>query len=52
MSKLIAVRGDLEAWTVEPFEPVHGKVELRRGGTILDVVPWQSALKFGYWDER
>lgn len=51
MSKLIAVRGRLEAWTVEPFNPVTGTVELRQDSEVLDTVPWQSALKFGYWDE-
>lgn len=48
---LIARRGETEAWADEPFNPITDEVELRVNGESAGRVRWQSALKFGYWDE-
>ena len=48
--KLIARRGDIEAWAVEPFDPQTGDVVLRSPGQPDRTVMWQRALKFGYWE--
>jgi hypothetical protein len=48
--KLIARRGETEAWADEPFDPKTDEVELRAPGQSPHRVRWQSALKFGYWE--
>lgn len=50
MMKLIATRGDLEAWATDPFDPRTDDVELRRGGEVTRPWNWQKALKMGYWE--
>lgn len=50
MMKLIATRGDLEAWAPKEFDPKTDKVELRRPGGETRVWSWQQALKMGYWE--
>lgn len=49
--RLIAVRDEIQAWANEPFDPVTDDVTLRTAGRQDVVVRWQSALKFGYWEE-
>lgn len=50
MQKLIATRGNLEAWATEPFDPRTDDVELRREGEASRPWNWQRALKMGYWE--
>lgn len=48
--KLIARRGETEAWAEEMFNPATDDVTIHTSGLPDQRVMWQRALKFGYWE--
>lgn len=52
MRKLIATRGRVKAYAEsEDFDPLKDNVTVEAPGEPPRRVLWQTALKFGYWDE-
>lgn len=47
--RIIAKRGDTQAWAEQDFDPATDNVELRTPGQPVTVERWQIALKFGGW---